>query len=597
MREKKEKKSGLKRARRASERSDEDGEDGGRPDAAVDGAGARPRQPVGTAVAVHSAAARDRAEAADEPAAAEVDAAAEESDSDDDGVRNTIGDVPIEWYDDYDHIGYTLDGKRFARPPQRDELDALIERYDKGSARTVYDALHGEYVTLTDDDVNLIRRIQAGQYPDPHFDPFPAPVELAPVQTEPMWSRPAPKSRFLPSKWERKRVVRLVRAMRSEAYQKSIAAQRAQKEAQRPDYNYAIWDETLEDLTREQRRMHKRLLAPKLPPPTNAESYNPPAEYLFTPEEEEEWRNTDPSDRTLGFVPRKFDSLRRVPAYEQLASERFQRCLDLYLCPRTQRTRLQIEPDSLLPQLPDLSQLEPYPKRLTTTYRGHEGRVRTLSVHPAGEWLASGGDDGTVRLWEVATGRCVGEWALARAADAADVDAGAADAPDAIHRVAFAPDSARYLLAVSVGSRVLLLSAAGLAPARAGMDAAADDAAVGEAPAAAGPSVLAWRHESVPTPRLRVGRAGANGQGAAGGGTTHALCIPHAKPARVLAWHPRCDYLATVVPEGGAKAVLLSQVSRRVTQQPFGKSKGRVESGARAAPEPRPGEHCRAGSG
>jgi hypothetical protein len=35
---------------------------------------------------------------------------------------------------------------------------------------------------------------------------------------------------------------------------------------------------------------------------------------------------------------------------------------------------------------------------------GHPGRVNALAADPAGRWLASAGTDGTVRLWEVASG-------------------------------------------------------------------------------------------------------------------------------------------------------------------------------------------------
>jgi ribosome biogenesis protein ERB1 len=511
------------------------------------------------------------------PPSAAQPSPASESDSEDDGVRNMIGDVPLEWYDDYDHLGYGLDGKRFARPPQRDELDALIERYDQGNSRTVYDALHGELVELTDDDVGMIRRIQNAQYPDASFNPYPRTVEWVSsvVEREPLWARPPSKASFLPSKWERKRVARLVRAMRSESYAKSLAAQAAAKEAQRPDYNYAIWDETLEDLTREQRRMHKRLTAPKLPPPTNAESYNPPAEYLLSAQEEAEWLAQDREDRGANFVPRKHDALRLVPAYASLAMERFQRCLDLYLCPRTQRTKLSIDPDSLLPQLPDLAQLEPYPKRLAGSFCADAGCVRTLCVHPAGQWLATGGDDGRVRVWEISSGRCVLDWTLA--AEGAVVAGGV----EPIHRLAFAPAAERALLAVAVGVRVLLLAVphlqragAGSADGGAGAVCAADDEAVGAPLASAGASVFGWSHERLAAPVVRSGCA----QPAAAAAPLLGVALPLGKAVRCLAWHPRCDYLATVVPDGGAKAVLLHQVSRRVTQQPFSRNKGRVES-------------------
>ena len=52
------------------------------------------------------------------------------------------------------------------------------------------------------------------------------------------------------------------------------------------------------------------------------------------------WREQDPEVRKLGFLPRKYDSLRKVPAYSDFITERFQRCLDLYLCPRQRKMRV-----------------------------------------------------------------------------------------------------------------------------------------------------------------------------------------------------------------------------------------------------------------
>uniref|UniRef100_A0AAV2K257 Ribosome biogenesis protein BOP1-like protein n=1 Tax=Knipowitschia caucasica TaxID=637954 RepID=A0AAV2K257_KNICA len=75
-------------------------------------------------------------------------------------------------------------------------------------------------------------------------------------------------------------------------------------------------------------------------------------------------------------------------------------------------------------------------------YRGHEGLVRTISPSPSGQWLLSGGDDGTVRFWEVLSGRCVKK-----------VEVG-----EAIKCVAWNPNPNLSLVALATASQVLLLT-------------------------------------------------------------------------------------------------------------------------------------------
>lgn len=52
------------------------------------------------------------------------------------------------------------------------------------------------------------------------------------------------------------------------------------------------------------------------------------------------WEQQDPEDRKYPCLPRKFSSLRQVPAYSRFIHERFERCLDLYLCPRQRKMRV-----------------------------------------------------------------------------------------------------------------------------------------------------------------------------------------------------------------------------------------------------------------
>lgn len=56
------------------------------------------------------------------------------------------------------------------------------------------------------------------------------------------------------------------------------------------------------------------------------------------------WEQQDASDRKLPFVPTRFSSLRQVPAFPRFLHERFERCLDLYLCPRQRKMRVSSQP-------------------------------------------------------------------------------------------------------------------------------------------------------------------------------------------------------------------------------------------------------------
>ena len=95
-------------------------------------------------------------------------------------------------------------------------------------------------------------------------------------------------------------------------------------------------------------------------------------------EERKGWELADEEDRA-GPLARAFSSLRQVPAYDRFINERFERCLDLYLCPRTRKKRVFVsDAKSLVPQLPKPRDLQPFPTSLAMRYLGH-----TAPVHPS----------------------------------------------------------------------------------------------------------------------------------------------------------------------------------------------------------------------
>ena len=195
-------------------------------------------------------------------------------------------------------------------------------------------------------------------------------------------------------------VMKIVRAIR----QGRIVPSKPKTTSSQPQF-YAIWND-------EPPSSHTPLPAPKPHLPTHAESYNPPVEYLPTDEERKEWEATDKEDRERDYLPQKYPALRLVPAYDQFIQQRFGRQLDLYLAPRIQRKKLNIDPESLIPKLPSPNTLRPFPNYKSLGFAHLRGRVRCVSVSPDGAWVVNADDEGIVCLWEVIVGREIKRWTL-----------------------------------------------------------------------------------------------------------------------------------------------------------------------------------------
>lgn len=93
--------------------------------------------------------------------------------SDEEDIRNTIGNVPMKWYDDYPHLGYNWDGQRILKPEKGDQLDNFLKRMeDPDFWRTIKDPQTGQDVVLSEADIQLITRIQKQKVPDAQFDEY-----------------------------------------------------------------------------------------------------------------------------------------------------------------------------------------------------------------------------------------------------------------------------------------------------------------------------------------------------------------------------------------------------------------------------------------
>ncbi|KJE92918.1 Bop1-prov protein [Capsaspora owczarzaki ATCC 30864] len=474
-----------------------------------------------------------------------------DTDSDDDDElhsRNTLGKIPLHWYDGMPHIGYDLDGQRITRPATKDELDQFLDTMDNPDHwRTVKDKNTGKEVVLTEDEVEMIQRLQTGGYANLDYNPYEDTIEwfTSVKQIHPINNRPPSKRAFVRSTWEHKRVMKFVRAIR-EGRIKVESKDKLGTSRQEPEHRdfYLLWndDEAKTDAPNSvQNSQH--IAAPKMRLPGHEESYNPPPEYLPTKTEIEEWNKMDKEDRPLNFVPQKFKSLRQVPAYSRFIQERFDRCLDLYLSARVKKNRMNVNPESLIPQLPRLDDLQPYPTTLALVFGPghHTGKIRNMSIHPSGHWLATGADDGLVCVWEVSTARCLFTY----------------KAGDIVLGVAWNPNPAIPLLAVAAGKRVLLLNA------NLGSKEAVDqlDELLKEtAHAAANDNAASWEPATASETLAGV-----------------RVIVRLNFPVRQVTWHHKGDYFASLTPDAPTAAVLIHQLSKRKSQNPFQKSKGLVQ--------------------
>ncbi|KAI9274353.1 NUC169 domain-containing protein [Phascolomyces articulosus] len=462
-----------------------------------------------------------------------------DSDSSTEETENTVGNVPADWYKDMPHIGYDIDGKKILKPATADELEKFLSTMDDpDSWKTVRSDKEGKDIVLNDEEMDIIQRLQRGIIPDSDYNPYEPTVEWFTSKTEqmPLSARPEPKRRFIPSKWEAKKVMKIVKAIR----QGRIVPRKPKDE--KPRF-YNLWGD--DDKPREDHVMH--IVAPKMKLPEHDESYNPPEEYLPDEEESKQWHDLDPEDRPKNYLPKKYTSLRHVPAYDRFIQERFQRCLDLYLAPRVRKNRLNVDPDSLIPKLPSPKDLQPFPTAQSLSYDGHTARIRCLSVHSSGLYLLSGSDDHTIRMWEVSTGRCLFLWQF----------------KDVIHAISWNPNPDLWLFGVSVGhGEVLLISPPKLCS---GEIAMATDQYIKSGytrPTTEEEKtrqVISWSKPSEKDEEKYGFK----------------VRLQHSQTVKQITWHRKGDYFATVAPD--ARQVLIHQATKHQTQTPFSRLKGIVQ--------------------
>ncbi|VEL17316.1 unnamed protein product [Protopolystoma xenopodis] len=143
--------------------------------------------------------------------------------SDEEDVRNTVGNIPLQWYDKLAHLGYDVTGRPLMKPgaftDPKDSIDKFIDfTGDPDSLwRTISDPLTGQTVVLTDTDIEIATKLASGkgitgdtETPFEEWNEwFSSDTMLTPIS-----ARPPVKRNFLPSVLDKRKVGRMVHAIK-----------------------------------------------------------------------------------------------------------------------------------------------------------------------------------------------------------------------------------------------------------------------------------------------------------------------------------------------------------------------------------------------
>jgi len=94
--------------------------------------------------------------------------------SDEEDIRNTVGKIPMKWYDEYDHIGYDWESNKIPKPKKGDELDNFLESKENPNFwRTLKDPQTTQDILLNAEDIDLILKSrESKKLPDSSFDEY-----------------------------------------------------------------------------------------------------------------------------------------------------------------------------------------------------------------------------------------------------------------------------------------------------------------------------------------------------------------------------------------------------------------------------------------
>lgn len=163
---------------------------------------------------------------------------------------------------------------------EKDELQKFIEKSnDPHWWRNITDELNNTEVRLSRADLDMILRIRRGQIADKDFkhDDEGFVYEPEHKDIEQPFSGYDPKRRYVPSKWEKLKVQKFIKAIR-EGRMKTLDEKKKERQEKINQLEEEVWDIWEDDsiVPWKPKDAPKKIEAPKRDLPQHAESYNPP---------------------------------------------------------------------------------------------------------------------------------------------------------------------------------------------------------------------------------------------------------------------------------------------------------------------------------
>ncbi|CRH04077.1 ribosome biogenesis protein BOP1, putative [Plasmodium relictum] len=268
--------------------------------------------------------------------------------SDDEYNINTLGDFDLKHYENFDIIGYDIEGRKIYKKNEN-AIDEFIEsKTDADSWRKIKDKKNNRIIELTNTDLEIIKSIRenkVAKYID--NSNFIYENEKEEYKIFPTSNYNLIKDNYKESKHDKKRILQIMKYLLNK--QKYPERYLPKEE----DDIYDLWNNKIYD---EFNNINEINLPNVLP--GHKYSYNPPPELMYNSSEK---RNILKNNEDA-FIPQNYKSIRNIEYYKKTYFDLYQRCLDIYLCSRSLKNVLNINKEDLLPKLPSTKSLKPFPQ-------------------------------------------------------------------------------------------------------------------------------------------------------------------------------------------------------------------------------------------